>query len=229
MTTVRALKDSVSNALDYLSDARLVLYTNPVAVDNHRVTWHAPGGGGEFLIGRSYATVAQYMRWLEAGEYSAVLPDASLLQMTYDVLGGEVVMHRLAYVPCPTIIEEDWLWEGEGIADVVDVCLGSDVSRVALRSPMRFDYEPAAAGSFHPTVHLSLNDESCRIACVAPMHPYRFLDFVFRHFYPESWHSHRAWFSAAAASHLQPSQLADEHRALPHLAWDLHGPVSGAG
>jgi hypothetical protein len=222
-TTVRVLRDSVSNALDYLSEASLILYSNPVAMSESRVSWHSLSPGGAFLVNRTHATIEQYFQWLERGEYSAVLPDASLLQITYDVTDRQVTAHRLAYVPCPTVVNQRWLQEGESIADVVEAYLGSDASTVVLRSPVRFDYDPIAADSCHPAAHMSINSESCRVACVAPLHPYRFIDFVFRHFYPQLWSLHRPWFSSAATAHIQAGRMADEHRTLPHLAWPLHG------
>ena len=223
MTTVRALRDSVSNALDYLFEASLVLYPNPVGMSESRVSWRSPYSDSPFLVNRTHATIEQYFRWLERGDYSAVLPDASLLQITYDIADRQVAAHRLAYVPCPTIVDQRWLQEGESIGDVVRAYLGSDPSAVVLRSPVRFDYDPIAAGGFHPAAHLSINAESCRIACVAPLHPYRFIDFVFRHFYPQLWSLHRPWFRSAATAHIQGGQIAEAHRALPHVTWPLHG------
>ena len=47
------------------------------------------------------------------GAYSAVLRDASLLQLTFDVDEDLVLGHRLAYVPRPVVVGEALLAEGE--------------------------------------------------------------------------------------------------------------------
>src|SRR5260221_5898991 len=153
----RALRDDVQNALDFLFKAELVRYTNPVALGPTRVSWDAFPSAGDFLISRRHTTVEQYLRWVRAGAYSAVLRDASLLQLTYDVIDGVVTGHRLAYVPCPVAIDEDLLEQGEPIEDVVALHLGEGVPMFILRSPVRFDFDAASPGSAHPSSHFSIN------------------------------------------------------------------------
>lgn len=222
MTSPRALRDDITNAFDFLLEAGLVMYATSVAMRHTRVTWHALSQT-PFFIEESPATPEQYLRWVTSGHYSAAIPDGSLLQLTYDVRDGEVVGHRLAYVPCPVIVDEELLREGEPIADVVRLYLDeASGSAVALRSPIRFDFDPASVGEGHPAAHLTLNDQHCRIACVAPMHPYRFIDFVYRHFYPAMWTAQRPWFRAAAGRMLGERVLTDEDRGFPHVMWELH-------
>jgi hypothetical protein len=97
-----------------------------------------------------------------------------------DLVGSDIVAHRLAYIPCPFIVDTEFLEEGDPIDEVVGMYV--ELSDVALRSPIRFDYDLLAAKENHPTAHLTLNSADCRIACVAPMHVLRFVDFTFRHF-----------------------------------------------
>jgi len=208
--------------MDFLTDAELVLYSNSVRMGARRVTWH-PASNSPFFIERGPANASQYLDWVMGGHYSATLPDGSLLQLTYEIDGGEVTGHRLAYVPCPVVLDERLLWEGEPIADTVRVYLDEPTgSAIALRSPVRVDLDLRAASAGHPAAHLTFNESDCRIACVAPMHPYRFIDFVFRHFYPTLRATQEEWFREASRSMLGSRVLADEDRAFPHLAWDLH-------
>jgi hypothetical protein len=226
VTSLRALRDHITNALDFLSGAELVLYSNSVRMAADRVSWHAPSNA-PFFLERGPASPDQYLAWVTGGHYSATLPDGSLLQLTYEVEDGEVTGHRLAYVPCPVVLDERLLWEGEPIADTVRVYLDEPThSAIALRSPVRVDLDMSAADAGHPAAHLTLNESDCRIACVAPMHPYRFIDFVFRHFYPRLRLSQEDWFREASRSLLGDRVLADEDRAFPHLAWDLHPSLS---
>lgn len=224
-TTTRALRDSLANAFDYLMDAELALYVNEVAIDGARVSWHPLDPAAEFIITRGYATPKQYIAWVKAGAYSAILFDASLLQLTYEVEGGAVTRHRLAYIPCPFLVDDDLLQEGEPIADVVEL-YSESMDAIALRSPVRFDYDRAAAKPGHPAAHLTINSSDCRIACVAPMHASRFLDFVFRHFYPQLRAGHEPFFSECAKRHLGARVISDEDCEGPHLMWRLHS-ISG--
>lgn len=222
MTSPRALRDHITNALDFLTEAELILYANSVSLRETRVTWHAQSPA-PFTIEDSPARPEQYLEWVTAGHYTATLPDASLIQLTYDVRGGEVTRHRLAYIPCPVLVDQQLLRDGAPIADLVELYLEQPHrSAIALRSPIRFDLDTAAASSRHPAAHFTLNESHCRIACVAPMHPYRFLDFVFRQFYPELRHAQMGWFDEAANALLGEQVIADKDRSSPHIAWDLH-------
>jgi hypothetical protein len=224
MTTVRTLRDDVQNTLDYLLQAELAIYTNPVSYSPNRVAWHASSARG-FLASRQHPDVGQYLAWVAAGAYSAALFDGSLLQIAYDIEGDEVTKHRLAYIPCPYEIDHSLLAEGYPIADVVD--LYRDLEPI-LRSPLRFDFDAAAASDAHPAVHLTFNSVDCRIECVAPMHVLRFVDFVFRQFYGRLWAAHRQFFAEAAWRHLNDVSDPRDRRAV-HVMWDVHATASSAG
>jgi hypothetical protein len=145
--------------------------------------------------------------------------DGSLLQLTYEIQQGQVVRHRLAYVPCPFVVDEELLQEGEPIADIVEAYASWEAPTVALRSPVLLDFDLAAARGGHPAAHLTINSADCRIACVAPMHAHRFIDFVFRHFYPGLRAAHEPFFSACAERHLGRRVITEEEWGSPHLMW----------
>lgn len=213
-----AVRDSVKNVLDFLIEAELALYANEVSISGSRVSFHLIDQDVLFLTTRKHPTVEQYLAWVSAGAYSAVLYDGSLLQVTYNIEGQEISGHRLAYVPCPFEIDIELLAAGEPLADLVELYRDGDA---LLRSPIRFDYDPVSAKPGHPAAHMTINGTECRIACAAPVHILRFADFVFRHFYAPFWHAHYPFFEAAAWRHLGPSTLTDEDRYSPHMAWDL--------
>ncbi len=219
--TSRALSTDIQNALDFLMESELALYANPVSMTPTRVTWHAVGDAGAFLLSHGFTTIQQYLDWVSAGAYSVALRDGSLLQLTYDINGGGVSGHRLAYIPCPAIIDEELLLSGEPIGDVVPLFLDEGALPLTMRSPIRFDYDPAAAREGHPAAHFSINSPDCRIACVAPVHPYRFIDFVFRHFYPVFRRVHASWFDEAGSRHLGTRVLTDADRGTFHMNWPL--------
>ncbi|WP_198167346.1 DUF2290 domain-containing protein [Microbispora sp. ATCC PTA-5024] len=224
-TTLRTIHREVKETLDYLALAEIALYINEVSITGKRVSWHSYNPALEFVGSRDYATVKEYLDWVANASYSALLYDASLIQVTYDVEDDKVIGHRLAYIPCPYIIDRSLLEEGWPIADIVEM-YESDGTEVALRSHVRFDYDPAAASTYHPAAHLTINSPSCRIGCVAPMHVHRFLDFIFRHFYHPLWLAHQDFFGPAAWRHLGDQVAYDGERTTPHILWDIRAQSS---
>lgn len=219
MPTARSLHDQLVNALDFLVDADLALYPKDLAFDRDRVGWR-DYGHSPFIFAENSATVRQYLDWVSGGHYSLLLADASLLQITYRFEGARVIGHRLAYVPCPVIIDSDLLDAGEPVADIVEAQVHDATdSTIQLRSVIRFDYAPLEAGVNHPASHVTVNSATCRIGCVAPVHPYQFIDFVFRNFYPELHVKAPDWFAIAASRRLTPRLVSDGFAARPHLAW----------
>lgn len=223
MTTTRTVRDDVKNILDYLVEAELALYANEVSITGTRVSFHRHQTESVFLSSHQHPTIDQYLAWIAAGAYSAVLFDGALLQITYGVKDGRISGHRLAYIPCPYDIDISLLAAGEAVVDIVDLYRNEDA---ALRSPIRFDFDPRAAKSGHPAVHMTFNGSDCRIACVAPVQALRFIDFVFRHFYASLWAAHRPFFVASAWRHVGPASLDVASRRTPHLMWDVHATAT---
>jgi hypothetical protein len=227
--TPRSAKDDIRNLIDYLLEAKLAMYANEVSLKEWldtrsgnkctRVAWHAPESEAQFLLSRSHATVDQYLSWVNNGQYSAVLFDASLLQISYDFIGNQVSAHRLAYIPCPFLLDRELLEEGHGIADIVE--LYTKAGDVALKSPVRFDYDPHAAKENHPAVHMTVNSPDCRIACVAPLHVHRFANFVFRSFYEDYWFAHSDYFAETSTRHIGKRTINDLDSAGMHVMWKI--------
>ena len=224
MTTVRAVGDQIRDALDYLREAELAQFTTEVSVGQTLVAWHPQNRKGAFLESFEHPTIEQYVAWLASGDYSALLYDGSLVQLSYEVEDREVARHRLSYFPCPYDLDRSLLREGWPIVDVVELYRDSDA---VLRSPMRFDFDRQAAAPRHPASHFTMNSIDCRIACVAPVHVMRFLDFIFRHFHAQLYAVHRPFFASAHAEHIGASSLEGHDRQQVHLAWDIHATQTG--
>jgi hypothetical protein len=216
----------VVNALDYLRDSELTIFTNPVSLERDRVAWHSVSAQPHEKGRSLYPTIADYMNALAAGAYSAVLLDGSLIQVEYGVLGGEVVSHRLAYVPCPYIVDLDLLMSELPLAEVMEVYAVDLPASLAIRTPIRFDYDPEAAKPGHPAAHMTINSVHCRIACVAPLHVHRFLDFLFRHFYPVYRSDHQSFFDAGSRRHVGEKVIVDADRETPHIMWNARSDVA---
>lgn len=223
MTTVTssAVARELRQTLSSFQEFGITSYTNTVAESASRVTWHSFGTTEDFLLSRDDLTVKGYLHWLENGHYSGLLADGSLLQLTYDFAGGVVVGHRLAYVPCPVDVSDresqEYLEEGLAWGEVVRSKLSS-AEEVHMKTAVRFDYDPANAALDHPASHFTMNTVDCRIACATPMRLGRFLDFIFRTFYPHLYKEHAylrsftkvGWFEA---------KMMDAHRDDLHFAW----------
>lgn len=114
MTTVRAIRDQIRNALDYLRDAELAHITTEISMGSTAVAWHPLGPEGPtFIESFEHPTIDQYVAWLSRGDYSALLYDGSLIQASYEVEAGEVSRHRLSYFPCPYDLDLALLRGGE--------------------------------------------------------------------------------------------------------------------
>ena len=223
MTTLRSIRDDVQNVLDYLQNAELAVFTNPVIISEDRVTFPL-AAGVPFLITREHPDVEQYIAWLNAGAYSAVLFDGALLQLTYNMQDGYVVGHRLMYAPCPYDMDLQLVAGGDPLVDVVEMYRDRDP---ILRSAIRFDYAPDCAEPNHPASHLTFNQLNCRIPCVSPIHALRFVDFLFKSFYVELWRAHSPFFANASSRHLGDPVIAEAERRDMHITWDVRSTASG--
>jgi hypothetical protein len=189
VATSRVILDEIDNLLTYLAQSEIALHVNPVVNQQGRVSWVGPSILGMFLNTREHTSIMNYRAWLSTGAYSALLFDGSLLQLTYDFEGRELVAHRLAWVPCPFRIDLELLLV-ESPIEVVELYAEGAANDVLLRTTIRFDYDALRARRNHPAAHLSINSAECRIACAAPLRLGHFVDFVFRHFYPDYWRAH---------------------------------------
>ena len=168
----------------------LVLDTRPVVVErttrgNLRVTWRSAKAGAE-LFRAQFASLDDYVGWVNAGAYTVLLFDGAFLQFSYDFHQDRLAAHRLAYYPNPFDMDLVELQQ-RPLLDVLDEYRQDWTRGLRLRSPLRFDFDPLAVNDGHPATHLTLNSADCRWAMVSPMSPGQFLRFVFRHFYPSLW------------------------------------------
>jgi len=223
--TPKHCRNQVQNMVD-------ALMTTQVAVDRQmpivrssaggfsRVTWPTNlEADNRRRFFEDFYAVETYFGWLTARQYSAVLFDGSLLQITFDFRNGELAAHRLAYIPCPFDIEEEGAdrLRMEPIIDVIDGYRDRGEEYLRLRSPVRFDYDPAAASSEHPASHFTLNHQDCRIPVCAPLTLEQFIEFVFLRFYPEVWAKQD--FLADVEPRLWRREIAVEHERSLHLNW----------
>ncbi len=141
--------------------------------------------GSEFVsIGmRDLEYEALYRGFIDNRSYSVKLIDGALIQMMYRINDGELIQHRLAFYPSPSLLsfrEDPELYMRDDV-------FGEIVGRRIIPFPLRFDFDSREGVCFdvrHPKCHLTLGDvEGCRIPVSAPLTPRWFIEFVLRNFY----------------------------------------------
>lgn len=217
MATSRSVATEIANFLDYLVDADIAIYAQPVVVSGGTVSWRTTGASSSFLATRKVTSLDDYRHWLESGAYSALLYEGSLLQLTYEFEGSQVMRHRLAYVPAPFDFDEELLRE-ESPADVLDAYLAGGFDGLRLESVLRFDFDREAGAPGHPSSHLTVNSSDCRIACKSPLHVGHFAEFVFGNFFPRLWRAH-PFLSGLSSKDLERQTLTHEEARGIHVAW----------
>lgn len=215
----------INRFLDTLQAAELAIYTRGAVVrestgEYARVTW--PRGPratvGDLFLGDFYS-VDTYCNWLESQELSAILFDGSILQLTFDFLGRDLAGHRLAYIPCPFVVDDDiqLLLQEEPVLDVILLLRAEGERFLRMRAPIRFDYDPDAGTDEHPASHLTMNHSECRVPAHGPLSLGHFVDFVFRHFYPDEWREYD--FLREQPKDEFTACLRPGHETQLHIAW----------
>lgn len=215
------VRRDVADLLDYLLQSELAYTVNPVGMegpaDRKLITWQSRTRGEPLFTHGKHPTMTDYLRWVEDGAYSALLADGSLLQITYNVSGGDVVGHRLAYVPSPITVDEELFDSGGLVYYLTNMPFAA--SDLSLRSPIRFDYDPTAAGEDHPASHLTVSGVDCRMPCRTWLPLSAFVRFVFQHFYPNQWRLHDALRRPTASGPSSSARVADQFLHELHVTW----------
>lgn len=165
------------------------------------------------------ARILDYMALLDRKEYSYLMNDGAILQISYTYDGDCIDRHRLLYYPCPFSIDQTYL-EGSDIplSDLIrDVYLGDLEKSIALKSPIRFDYAPEATADFHPASHITINTPSCRIPVRSPIRFDQFVRFIFEHFYPDILNVPS--IAASIQTEFDDECLSEHDRGRIHLTW----------
>lgn len=165
------------------------------------------------------ARIMDYIALIERKEYSYLMHDGSIIQISYTYDAGEIASHRLLYYPCPFQIDISILNEfGATISDLIrEVYLDDLQGSVSLVSPIRFDYAPEAVADFHPASHITVNRQTCRIPVRSPMRFDQFMGFVIENFYPHIL-SEPSIADTILRAH-DAECLSDHDRSRMHFSW----------
>lgn len=178
------------------------------------VTWASAGISTSFTD-YEFATLNEYLQFIEARQFSALLFDGALLQISYTVhRDEEVVDHRLCWYPCPVHLTREDL----EVAPIEEIVRSTPVTAMRCRGPVRFDFSPHQTKEGHSSSHLHVFQEGCRVPVKGPLDLYTFSNFVLSHFYPKPWAFHKATFAAVGWGG-GCTLTAAEFRS-PHLFWN---------
>lgn len=125
---------------------------------------------------------------LRNNSYSFILKDGSIIQLMYLFDKHQLKKYRYLYYPCPIQLDESFERYEEGLAEFILERLSSmQIEDVPNRAPIRFDFEAGKSAEYHPTSHVTINDQSCRIPLKSPLGFDDFAKFVMENFYAETW------------------------------------------
>lgn len=150
-----------------------------------------------------FSSLSEYISLLLRSQYTLVLFDGSLIQISYTIERNEIVGHRLCWYPSPIDISDvrevdeivfrlkDLLMENsEALEDHLTDPQPSypvKLNGVYNRSPLRFDFVamPEAQKDAHPDVHMHISHENCRIPVKTPLCIRMFMRFIVENFYSD--------------------------------------------
>ncbi|WP_323071333.1 DUF2290 domain-containing protein [Mycetohabitans endofungorum] len=180
----RTVRDDIEQIVSSLIELGIADDQNfPVLRQLSAQGWEITFGGAEHVsiaMGEiDYEVI--HLELSDKRSYNVKLLDGGLLQMMYLFEGEQLVKHRLAYYPSPSLRafqdDPDLYMRDELFLDIV--------SRRIVPFPLRFDFDQAAAVDInHPCCHLTLDDvQGCRIPVSSGITPRWFAEFILRNFY----------------------------------------------
>ena len=160
-----------------------------------------------------------YYSMLENRDYSILLNDGGIIQVSFDYSGSDLVGHRYAYVPCPIYFDETDLGlvdEEIPFMELIDELQHRElVSRFRIRPSFRFEYDPNSTQDDHPFSHVHLGKSSSRIPVSRPIRVEQFFRFVFKNFYPSEFTRYSKLNELS--SQVLPETITEEEKSELHM------------
>ncbi len=178
-----------------------------------RVSFPGAEHVGVALRDRPYEEI--YRDLADSRAFNIKMLDGALIQMTYQFAHGELLNHRLAFFPSPSLAE----FENDPQSYFEDDLYADIVANNIVHVPLRFDYEASEVLHqvlTHPKSHLTLGQyRNCRIPVSAPLTPLQFIAFLLRNFYHTAYQNYAAKLPTASARF--PDSIRLEERKVVHI------------
>lgn len=190
--TAPAVRQQLSEFCELLLEKDVALQIQPHKVESlsgqiSRLSWVS--NSSDHAVTRSEDIhFEEYIAILRTGDFSILLRDGGLIQVSVNFKGKNIVRHRLVYIPCSVHFLPDELNDFDGgiipLDDFLDNLDELELrERLRVRSPVRFEYDPDQQAPLHPASHLHLGKSVCRIPVTGPVSIWHFMRFVFFNFY----------------------------------------------
>lgn len=184
---VESIYNQVVNTLDRLYDLGVLYYYQLPTVKewkNHAVlSWNNYQSDIK-TSERYFIRPEQYCKIISTSAYWALLKDYSIIRGSFEFINNKLIKESLLWWPCPVILDDDMVNEF-GIDDSVELSFqeNNSISKVRMRTPMRFDFDVKNNRRNHPRAHLHMQNVETRINTCEPICFNRFMDFVLNSFY----------------------------------------------
>lgn len=179
----------INSTLNALQEKALCITYNPVPpIDDTQhccqITWHShvPDRSNS---GKSFIKLAQYHHILETNSYHCLLFDGSLIRVNFKFEDDFLLTQNLLWWPAPYDYED--LLQDFAPIDILKNFYIDDTwhQNIRMRSPIRIDFDSTNNTKNHPHSHLHIQNAETRINTVYPVCFNRFIDFIFKNFYPQ--------------------------------------------
>lgn len=180
----------INSTLDTLLEKSLCISYNavpPVIDTQHRcqITWngHVPERANS---GTSFIKLTQYRHILETNSYHCLLFDGSLIRVNFEFEDDFLLTQNLLWWPAPYDYG-NMLQDGFSPVEILEDFYGDQNwhQNIRMRSPIRIDFDSTNNKREHPHSHMHIENEETRIDTISPICFNRFIDFIFRNFYPQ--------------------------------------------
>jgi hypothetical protein len=157
--------------------------TSVVRRDGHEaiVSWATAVDGRDALF--SSATLSEYLRLVADRQFSVLLADGSLIQISATFHHTRLVKHRYCLFPAPIpVAREDLV--GMSLVDIIEATPDAELRNVlTLEGPVRFDYDTTAARPGHSACHFTTSRLDTRVPVFGPLSLGHFVQFLANNYF----------------------------------------------
>lgn len=180
----------INSTLRMLQDKALIITFNPITNIDYsqhtcQISWrnHSPN---RLNSGSAFTRLGQYMYILTNNSYHCLLFDGSLIRVNFQFEDNILLTQNLLWWPAPYNYGE-LLIEGYSPVELMEDFYGDPKWHevIRMRSPIRIDFDESNDTTDHPQGHVHIQHYETRLSIKKPICFNRFIDFIFRNFYPE--------------------------------------------
>lgn len=182
--------NQMNSTLEMLMEKALAISYNAVPPVNDivrrcQITWNGHISH-RANSGKSFTMLDQYIHILQTNSYHCLLFDGSIIRANFEFEDDKLLRQNLLWWPAPYNYG-DILQEGYPPVELFqNFCEDKDWPKIIrMRSPIRIDFDSSNNAEKHPPGHLHIQNEETRLNINNPVCFNRFVNFIFRNFYPQ--------------------------------------------